>query len=243
MLEIIIIVAIAAVLIILLSKIPQAKLKPLLKVKKPNQKETGSSKEIEDLKEEEKIDEARDKKIEHLLNKAESLFKKKEFKKSEENFIKAIGLDPKNTRAYNGLGIIYLEQNNYKDAENSFREATKLDPENSNFHNNLGLALYNQDSFKKAAEAYKKAAQFEPASAKKWISLGLCYKSCEELLKSQEAFQKAVDIEPNNLEYLHLLVSVLLKLDNFKLAKKYLKIILKLDPENVEAKRELLRLK
>jgi Tfp pilus assembly protein PilF len=182
------------------------------------------------------------KKIEKLIEKANLYLKQKKYQKAEENYIKTIKYDPKSVKAYNGLGVIYLEQKNYSHALQSFSKAVKIDPENALSYNNLGLVLYNQGEYKKAVQAFCKSVDLQK-NAPRCINLGLAYWAAGQEEKAIQSYQEGLTFDPNNIEYLTTLASALLKTNKKSQAKKILKKILKLNPKNIEAKRELVRIK
>lgn len=56
---------------------------------------------------------------------------------------KAFELDPNDSAANNGLGLLYYDKNRLSEAEELYRKAIQLDPNNSNAHNNLGYLCHN----------------------------------------------------------------------------------------------------
>lgn len=63
-----------------------------------------------------------------LIEKASGYYGKGDFEAAEKVYIEIISKDPKNHRAYKGLGKIYKRQRNFKDAEASFKQVLKLEP-------------------------------------------------------------------------------------------------------------------
>ena len=62
-----------------------------------------------------------------FLDDAEEAFKAKDYRKAESLFLKVAKENPKSVKAFNRLGVIYLEQKNYMDAIEAFSTALKLD--------------------------------------------------------------------------------------------------------------------
>lgn len=67
-------------------------------------------------------------KVIDLLEQASNLFGSGQYPEAEKTYIEIIKLDPRNFRAYKGLGKIYVRQNNTPDAVASFEQALKLSP-------------------------------------------------------------------------------------------------------------------
>lgn len=75
--------------------------------------------------------ESKEDKVIDLLEKAAESLGSGYYKRAEENYIEVIKKDPKNIRAYKGLGKVYSKQNNKKDAKASFEQVLKMDPNDS----------------------------------------------------------------------------------------------------------------
>jgi len=103
--------------------------------------------------------------------KADELFSKKQFISAEKWYLEAARNNPKNSKIYSRLGIIYIEQKNYKDAIDSLEEAVKLDSSVASRFFNLSFAQNNEGDKKQAFLNAKKAIRLEPSSKKyrKWM--------------------------------------------------------------------------
>ncbi|NQU99574.1 MAG: tetratricopeptide repeat protein [Parcubacteria group bacterium] len=76
-------------------------------------------------------EESEEDKVIDLLEEAAEELGSGNYKEAESNYIKVVTIDPKNTRAYKGLGKIYRKQDNKKDAIASFEQVLKIDPNDS----------------------------------------------------------------------------------------------------------------
>ncbi|MBU1167150.1 tetratricopeptide repeat protein [Patescibacteria group bacterium] len=74
------------------------------------------------------ISEVSKEKMVDLLEKAAKELGASKFKEAEKNYIEVIKLDPKNIRAFKGLGELYEKQKNFKDSIASYEEVIKRDP-------------------------------------------------------------------------------------------------------------------
>jgi tetratricopeptide (TPR) repeat protein len=70
-------------------------------------------------------------KVIDLLEKAAEKIGSGNYKEAENNYIEVVKIDPKNIRAYKGLGKIYKKQINRKDAKASYEQVLKIDPNDS----------------------------------------------------------------------------------------------------------------
>jgi len=109
--------------------------------------------------------------LEPNFQKAEDLFRKKQYISAEKWYIEAAKRDPKNPVIYARLGVIYLEQKNYKDAIEALSEAIKLDPGSASRYFNLSFALNAEGDKKEAILNAKKALRLDPHNLKyrKWL--------------------------------------------------------------------------
>ena len=145
---------------------------------------------------------------EDIFSKADQFFEQRDLVKAEEELLEIIKKDPKNPKAYNKLGIIYLETGDFDDAEQAFIKALEFDPGNDYVYNNLGLALYNRGKYKEAIEAYNRSINLGEPIAHRYINLGLAFSALRDLKKAEEAYRKALAIDPENSDYQKLLLEI-----------------------------------
>lgn len=147
-----------------------------------------------------------DPEMEKLLSEADIHFRKGELKAAEEYYLKAAAKDPRCSKAYSRLGVIYLENgDSWEDAEAAFRQALKSEPENGFILNNLGLVLYHQDKYADAIRHFEAAVRQDDLNAARHANLGMGYMAIRQYAKAESAFKKALKLEPNELEYKDLL--------------------------------------
>jgi Tfp pilus assembly protein PilF len=144
--------------------------------------------------------------VESLLAEADICFRKGEVKAAEDQYLKAAAKDPKCSKAYSRLGVIYLEHgDNWQDAEAAFRQALKYDSENGFVLNNLGLVLYHQDRFADSIRNFEQAVRLDEHNAARHANLGMAYMAMRQYAKSESSFKKALKLSPNDMEYKDLL--------------------------------------
>ena len=177
-----------------------------------------------------------------LLTVGQELLNKGRLTDAENKFIKAVQLDPKSSKAYHFLGMIYLRQEEYRGAIEVLKKATELDALNDTAFNNLGLAYHNQKKFEEATRAFEKSIQLNDKIAHRYVNLGLSYQGLKEWEKAAISFENAARIH-ENVENLTLLAKNYLELKDKKLALKSLDRLLVIDPLNNWAKRTISSLK
>lgn len=150
--------------------------------------------------------------------------------------------------ALNSLAIINLDSGNYDDAQNNIDNALNIkDNPDSNFL--LTKLLFKNSEYEKALNTINPVT--ENWINLKWESLlgmtldgiiTLMAEICYEMEDFEAAFQlaqTALEVNSSNLES-NLLMGLMLKLDDqIEQAETFFKIVLELEPENEDAKKEL----
>lgn len=144
--------------------------------------------------------------LEKILGDADIHFRKGELKAAEQLYLKAAAADPRCSKAYGRLGIIYLESGeNYDDAEAAFRQALKYDGQNGFILNNLGLVLYHMDRYADAVRQFEQAVRLDDLNAARHANLGMAYMAMRQYAKAESSFKKALKLSPQEMEYKDLL--------------------------------------
>jgi len=153
-----------------------------------------------------------DPEVQALLEKADVFFRKGELKAAEQEYLQAAAKDPRCSKAYSRLGVIYLETGeDWQDAEAAFRQALKTDANNGYILNNLGLVLYHQDKFADAIRHFELAVRQDEFNANRHANLGKAYMAMRQYAKAESAFKKALKLESNEMEYKDLLAEAIEK--------------------------------
>lgn len=188
----------------------EKKARPIFAAKKP-QEPTSSSEPfaIEPFapnEEEQPKGYVPNKEVQDLLAEADIHFRKGELKAAEKFYLQAAAKDPRCSKAYSRLGVIYLESgDDWEDAEEAFRQALKTDPQNGFILNNLGLVLYHQDKYADAIRNFEQAVRQDDLNAARHANLGMAYMAMRQYAKAESAFKRALKLAPNELEYKDLL--------------------------------------
>ncbi|MEI6478055.1 MAG: tetratricopeptide repeat protein [bacterium] len=141
-----------------------------------------------------------------LLAEADVCFRKGEMKAAEQFYLQAAAKDPRCSKAYSRLGVIYLENgDNWEDAEAAFRQALKTDAQNGFILNNLGLVLYHQDRYADAIRQFEQAVRQDELNAARQANLGMAYMAMRQYAKAESSFKKALKLAPAEMEYKDLL--------------------------------------
>lgn len=122
---------------------------------------------------------------------------RKELKKAEEAFRKAIQLSPKDASALVDLGNLHLGEFKHPDqAAKAFASAVKLDPDNANAHFGLGASYA---MLKKTTEAFNEletVVRLNPNNLAANMALGNLYQEQKDYDRARLAYDAALKIEP-----------------------------------------------
>lgn len=84
------------------------------------------------------------------------------FEESEENYQKAIDLEPRNPFVLNDYGLMFYLQKEYKQALVHFEQAHQLAPKNTMIIHYLGLVNIQLKNQRKAKEYFQLILKYEP---------------------------------------------------------------------------------
>jgi len=98
------------------------------------------------------------------------------YEDAEQQFDRAIALDPRQGDAYGGRGMVREERRDDGDAAlDDFRKAIALTPENPAHYNNLGFALYVRAHYEEAVRALREGLRRAPSTRRMRNNLGFVY--------------------------------------------------------------------
>ena len=158
----------------------------------------------------------------------EEAFEEGKFIIAEENYCKAIELNPEYITAYLQLSALYIsELNKLEKAEEILQRAIKIEPYNSNVYNYLGVLLYKQGNIEEAIKILQKSANLDKDFANPRLHLASIYKRIGNKKESNKYIDQAKAIIGDR-EY-HNLAGLNSILDNKDTAFKLLKLAVKKD--------------
>jgi tetratricopeptide (TPR) repeat protein len=113
-------------------------------------------------------------------------------------FESAIRRNPQDSRAYQGLGLAFIEQKNWSAAEENLRTARDLDPDNVTTRVYLGFVNAQQKSFEDAIRELEHAVQLAPDSADAHYALAAAYADGGQQAPALSHAEKAVALSPGH---------------------------------------------
>ena len=100
---------------------------------------------------------------------------KKDIEKAFSDYNKAIAIFPNYNMAYNGRGLIYLNQHNYELSMSDFNKAIELDSTLFGPYTNRGLLHFYQYKYELAMKDFNKSIELNPNYSTSYCNLGLVY--------------------------------------------------------------------
>ena len=117
---------------------------------------------------------------------------------AQEQFQKAIELDPEYAEAHHNLGLSYAEQGRFDEAIQAYRKAlsfpTYTTPEVA--YNNMGNAYFALGKLPEAQESYLAALRLDPKLASAHYGLGMILSRQGKAEEAKASFRTARDINP-----------------------------------------------
>jgi Tfp pilus assembly protein PilF len=95
-----------------------------------------------------------DDRVEEAIEKGNKARDEKNFSEAENQYRRALALNPNEARAYYGLGNTFFDQENYDDAVAAYKEATRLKADYAEAFNDLGFVYAKQKRYSEAIENY-----------------------------------------------------------------------------------------
>ncbi len=182
-------------------------------------------------------DEARNPKINSATYYAAALLLESQgnYRAAIEKYLKAIETDSSSIAAYNRLAMLYLKLKKYELAEDKLKEAIMLHPQSASLHNNLGFTYLLEHRYKDAEAELRNALSVNRNYVKAHINLAIALAQQDKYNQSLNHFLVGCSAAEANYNLALLLHSQ----GKYKLAKKYYKQALELDPNFAPALKAL----
>lgn len=117
---------------------------------------------------------------------------------AEKEFKSALEINQRDTRAINGLAVIYYNQKNYDEAIRLLEILASDKPNEAPFHNNLGVAYMEKGLLDEAIIKFNTALKVSPDYPEAYNNLGLAYKKKGLLKEARQEFEKALQLSPEH---------------------------------------------
>lgn len=151
--------------------------------------------------------------LEKAIEEGNSARDERDYARSESAYRRAAGLNPRDSRAFYGLGNVYADQQRWEEAESQYRDAIRIEPGNPGAHVALSFVLTQpiiggnlSDRYAEAETLARAAIGLDPSNAFAHDQLGAALELRGIIsAETQNAYLKAIEIEPGfALAYAHL---------------------------------------
>lgn len=137
----------------------------------------------------------------------------RDYQKADAAYRRAFGINPRDSRAIQGLGNIFADQQRWEEAEQAYRRAILIDPDNADAHIALSYVLTQpiigvnlSERYAEAEKTARRAIQIDPQNAFAYDQLGVALELRGIITQETEnAYRKAIQIDSEfALAYAHL---------------------------------------
>ncbi|MFQ5412651.1 MAG: tetratricopeptide repeat protein [Phycisphaerae bacterium] len=110
-------------------------------------------------------------------------------------YSKAIEAEPRLTRAYNRLGLIFQRMNRIEDAQLILMQGIEENPKCAILRNNFGFCSLQKNNYTGAEQQFRKALEISPKFSQAWMNLGISLARQARFGESVASFQQVVPVE------------------------------------------------
>jgi eukaryotic-like serine/threonine-protein kinase len=142
----------------------------------------------------------------------------------------ALGLEPGNEQAANGLALAYEHEGKITEAESTYQQIIQTHPNSRFSYNNFGNFYKRRDQYEKALQMYDKVIQIAPEWYGTYVNVGSIYDEIGQYEKAIEPLQKSLVIRPSYPGYVNL-GAAYFGLGRFDEAAKAYEEAARLDPQ------------
>lgn len=167
-----------------------------------------------------------------LLAEAEAFFRAGDLAQAEKKFIEVLELDQMNIAAYQGLGELYLEQEDYDHARQTLEFLLKLDKNNASAYRDLAQVQVAKGDLKSAEQGYVQFLALDRTNINGYLELAEVYLQLEEPSRAFALADQASGLEPGNPKVLDFLIEVSIITRDRQAALKAWRMLKEVNPEN-----------
>lgn len=170
-----------------------------------------------------------------LASKQEGEEARRNFEKSEQDYLEAVRLKKDYLIVYCHLGVLYATQGRFSEAEKVLKKAVRLKPDYAGAHHDLGAVYAQSGRPKLALKEFEKAVEYDPRNLLGLKHLAEAYFDAERWEDARRVLLRLLKLAPEDTDALSKLGGADLSLGNFEKAEEAQLRILELDPDNAVA--------
>ena len=161
--------------------------------------------------------------IDSLFLQVDEFLKEEKIEEAEKIYIKIIGIDSKNIKAFRGLGKLYSERKDYQEGKQTLEHAVKL------LEKDLDELSLSQEESQDGGARKEELNSFLSLS---YYDLFLINKALDDYKESLANINKALNIEPNNPRFLDTKLEISIMTKDKESARETFEKLKKVNPEN-----------
>ena len=154
---------------------------------------------------------------------------------AEQEWLKALRLDPKNAVAFEALGELYLSTGNWAGGAGVFARLAAIRPALPQVHSRLAVCLLRAGDEVGAFQAAQKELKRNPDDVAAVTITSLLSSNMGEFQKELSGLRRLIELDPKNVPLLTLLAENLTFTHKYDEARKVIGRILAVDPNHAEA--------
>ncbi len=164
------------------------------------------------------------------------LSKAGEMQKAEENFLKAIELDPQYPQSYHNLGILQAAQQRTQESIKTLEKLIELEPNIAVHYCNLGIVYYLEGTYYESELFFSKALEIDKDHPDTLFNLGKLLFNLERADEAISKIERFHNIERSNTEAMYILGMCFQKKNDKKTAQFYWEKALDVDPDHRQSR-------
>lgn len=159
-------------------------------------------------------------------------FNSEDMNKSSQYFRKALAVDPKRRRSYDGLLKVFEARKNRYESRVVYADMVKAFGEDSQAYSGL-CRLYTEDNLSESSiESCRKAISIDPKIPDNHVYLGMSYKYLKDMAQAQRILNKAAKSFPDSELALWASAQLADEMKNWESARLYYRKCVKADPRS-----------
>jgi tetratricopeptide (TPR) repeat protein len=161
------------------------------------------------------------------------------YDRAEEEFLKSVRMNPRNTGALYSLGSIYAGRGDYTEAEETYQALLEIDPRSPIVHKDLGNLYVEMQDYEKAKAEFRTALGLDPGNIEARHNLGTVHLIEAELGEAERELRMVLDLEMDSASAVSVhgkLAAIYMQRNEHRLAIEQLEALLAIDPENMDAR-------
>lgn len=142
-----------------------------------------------------------DPEIAQLLHEADIALEKSDLREAEDLAINAISKDKKCAPAYDIIGTVAMLRGSFDEAKQAYKTALKCNPELGSAYFGLGQICLRDENYTDAIENMQRSVVLDRSHADWYAELGKAYMEVRQFAKAAKALKRATSLDIDNKSY------------------------------------------